>query len=83
MRHKGDTGDPIQFPNVSGQFGVIHKTVMIDVSEGGKTGARPVTVTTVGSTTQRIRADLNIEVRIYTHAALWSLSEMLLSKACH
>jgi hypothetical protein len=35
------------FPNVSRQFEVTQKLVMMDVSEGGKTGARPVTVTTI------------------------------------
>jgi hypothetical protein len=35
------------FPNVSGQFDVIQKTVTMDVCEDGKTGARPVTVTTI------------------------------------
>jgi hypothetical protein len=35
------------FPIVSRQFDVTHKTVLMDVSEAGKTVARPVTVTTV------------------------------------
>jgi hypothetical protein len=46
-RNQDDTGVQFNFPSVPGQFDVTQKTVMMDVSEGGKTEARPVTVTTI------------------------------------
>jgi hypothetical protein len=46
-RNQDDTGVQFNFPSVSGQFDVTQKTVLMDVSEGGKTEARPVTVTTI------------------------------------
>jgi hypothetical protein len=46
-RNQDDTGVQFNFPSISGQFDVTQKTVLMDVSEGGKTEARPVTVTTI------------------------------------
>lgn len=47
LRSQDDTAVQFNFPNASKQFEVTQKTVMMDVSENGKTGARPVTVTTI------------------------------------
>lgn len=42
-----DRSVQFSFPTVSKQFDVTQKTVIMNVSEGGKTVARPVIVTTV------------------------------------
>jgi hypothetical protein len=47
LRNQDETAVQFNFPSVSAQFDVTQKTVMMDVSESGKTVARPVTVTTI------------------------------------
>jgi hypothetical protein len=47
LRNPDDTTVRFDFPIVSGQFDVTQKTVLMDVSEAGRTVARPVTVTTI------------------------------------
>jgi hypothetical protein len=47
LQKQDDTEVHFDFPTASRQFDVTQKTVMVNVSEGAKTVARPVTVTTV------------------------------------
>jgi hypothetical protein len=47
LQEERDTSVRFDFPTVSKQFDVTRKTVIMNVSEGGKTVARPVTVTTI------------------------------------
>ena len=47
LHEERHTSVRFDFPTVSKQFDVTQKTVIMNVSEGGKTVARPVTVTTI------------------------------------
>jgi hypothetical protein len=47
LQKQEDTSVHFDFPTVSRQFDVTQKTVIVNVSEGAKTVARPVIVTTV------------------------------------
>lgn len=46
-RRQDDAAVQFRFPTVSKEFEVTKKQVMMEVSEGGKTERRPVTVTTI------------------------------------